>query len=134
MAAAPTADELFLRATQFPLIICRRCEHAVRPKQVLYHLTHSQHRIPIAVARQIRQTIDDWDDIEENPMSFGIPRGLISQSRAYAFTTMVFYASEAGVAMCASVSCSTMPRPPHNPIWVEGSDPEPNPDPILGPQ
>jgi hypothetical protein len=25
-------------------------------------------------------------------------------------------------------------RLPHNPTWVEGVDPKPNPDPILGPQ
>jgi hypothetical protein len=73
MTTIPTADQLFIRATQFPIIICRRCEYAVRPKQVLYHLTHSPHRIPIVQARQVAQTIQHWENIEENPDEIRYP-------------------------------------------------------------
>ncbi|KAJ5604334.1 hypothetical protein N7510_005162 [Penicillium lagena] len=73
MSTIPTADQLFARATPFPIIICRQCEYAVRPKQVLYHLTHSPHRIPVSVARQVAQTISNWDCIEENPDELQYP-------------------------------------------------------------
>jgi hypothetical protein len=38
------------------------------------------------------------------PMSFGIPQGLISLSRAYRFTAMVFYANVADVAIYVAIS------------------------------
>jgi hypothetical protein len=73
MTTIPTADQLFIRATQFPVIICRRCEYAIRPKQVIAHLTSTQHRIPITIARQVAQTIDEWDNIHRNPDELQYP-------------------------------------------------------------
>src|ERR1700716_1393544 len=76
MPTMPTADQLFVRATQFPVIICRQCQYAVRPKQIIYHLTHGQHQISIVRARQIAQTIEEWDGVEENPDELWYPTGI----------------------------------------------------------
>lgn len=73
MTTIPTADQLFIRATQFPIIICRRCEYAVRPKQLLYHLTHGPHRFSIVQAHHLAQTIHNWDSIAENPDELEYP-------------------------------------------------------------
>ena len=76
MASTPTVNQLFSRPRDYPVIICQQCEYAVRPKQVVYHLTHSPHRTPIAVARQVAQSIEEWDEVEEDPDQLWFPTAI----------------------------------------------------------
>jgi hypothetical protein len=57
--------ELFTRPHEVPIIICKKCEYAVRPKEVIYHLHSTQHRIPLSIARQISETMFKWDKVQE---------------------------------------------------------------------
>ena len=71
--AAPTADELFVRIPEYSVMVCRQCQYAVRPTQVVFHLTHSPHRIPGPHARQIQAVVDAWDPVERDPSQLVFP-------------------------------------------------------------
>lgn len=59
-----TAAELFIQLPQYSVIVCRQCQHAVRPTQVVAYLTHSPHRTTIPEGRQVQATIHEWDQID----------------------------------------------------------------------
>lgn len=48
-----------------PVLVCKKCTHGIRPKQLIAHLQGTQHRITLARARQISRAIQDWDYIED---------------------------------------------------------------------
>jgi hypothetical protein len=62
--APPTATELFLQLPEYSVIVCRQCQYAVRPTQVVFHLTHSPHRTTAVYARQVQAAIEEWDGVE----------------------------------------------------------------------
>ena len=58
-------DQLFTRPHEVPIIICKKCQYAVRPKEIIRHLQSTHHRIPLATARQISEAIHQWDKVQE---------------------------------------------------------------------
>jgi hypothetical protein len=63
----PTASELFFTNSEFQVVICRKCEHAVRRDNIITHLTGTNHRVPRTVARYIESCVQQWDHIEDQP-------------------------------------------------------------------
>jgi len=57
-------DQLFTRPLEKPIIICKKCQLAVRPKEVIQHLNGTHHRVPLAAARQISEAIQRWDGVQ----------------------------------------------------------------------
>ncbi|KAJ5742585.1 uncharacterized protein N7511_011337 [Penicillium nucicola] len=57
--------QLFHQPSTDPVIVCQRCEHGIRPKQVVAHLQGTHHRLSLARARLVSETIQNWDRIEE---------------------------------------------------------------------
>ena len=58
------ADQFFTQSHEVPIIICKKCQFAVRPKEIIRHLQSTHHRLPLAIARQIDIEIQTWDRIE----------------------------------------------------------------------
>lgn len=67
MPSEPTASDLFFTSPQLQVVICRKCEHAVRRDEVATHLTSTHHRVPRPVAHHIEVTVQQWDHIEDPP-------------------------------------------------------------------
>lgn len=69
MAEPNIAVQYFIRNDQFGVAICRRCEYAVRPREVVRHLVNRKgvHRISLGVAQQVCDEInDEWIDVEND--------------------------------------------------------------------
>lgn len=69
------ADNYFIRNTEFKIAICRQCEYAVKPREIIRHLTNPNgtYRINQAVAEQIFHIIDDqWIDMDDDHTTFPI--------------------------------------------------------------
>ena len=45
--------------------MCKTCEHAIRPREVLRHLQSANHRLPIRIARQITHVVQTSDRAHE---------------------------------------------------------------------
>jgi hypothetical protein len=61
------AHELFCVNAEFRVLICQKCQHAVRQSQVKTHLSGTMHRIPSTWAQYIQNIIQQWDYIDEEP-------------------------------------------------------------------
>ena len=57
-------DQLFTRPREVPIIICKKCQIAVRPREVIQHLHRTHHRIPLATARQASEAIQRWESVQ----------------------------------------------------------------------
>jgi len=57
-------DELFTRPYEVPIVICKKCQYAVRPTEIIRHLQSTHHQLPLATARQISEAIYRWDGVE----------------------------------------------------------------------
>ena len=56
-------DQLFTRPHEVPIIICKKCQYAVRPKEIIRHLQSTHHRVRLATARRISEAIHQWDGV-----------------------------------------------------------------------
>lgn len=56
-------DRLFTRPHDVPIIVCKKCQHAVRPKEIIRHLQGTHHRVPLATARQTSEAVRQWDGV-----------------------------------------------------------------------
>ncbi|KAF7585812.1 hypothetical protein BBP40_010066 [Aspergillus hancockii] len=83
LAAAPSSQSLRLKTSergflgfeplpQLKVIVCRRCQYAVRPAEVERHLTH-QHYMTHRVATPIVQAIRQLSDIEQDSLAIQVP-------------------------------------------------------------
>ncbi|KAJ6174346.1 hypothetical protein N7485_005646, partial [Penicillium canescens] len=74
--AEPTiADRYFICNKQWGVAICRQCEHGVKPKEIVRHLTNpkGKHRVRKGVAEQVVDIIrhaDEWDSVKEETSWF----------------------------------------------------------------
>lgn len=59
------AHDFFSVNPEFEVLICQKCECAVRPGQVQAHLTSTVHRIPRSAAQYIQSVVQQWDHIAE---------------------------------------------------------------------
>lgn len=67
------ADEYFIRDHEFGVAICRHCEYAVKPREIVRHLTNRKgaHRISQNVAQQVFHVIDEeWIDVDDDIAEF----------------------------------------------------------------
>lgn len=74
--ATPTASSFFLHDIQFHLLVCRRCEHAVRPGQIVSHLKSLPHRVPLAQARLVQAEVEtdlQWRDVQPDRERIEVP-------------------------------------------------------------
>jgi uncharacterized C2H2 Zn-finger protein len=65
-------DQYFIRNHEYGVAICRVCEHAVWPKEIVRHLTNPKgvHRITQSVAQQVLDTIEyEWDELQDEIIS-----------------------------------------------------------------
>ena len=71
MASTPprsaNASEFFSTNSQFHVVICNTCEHAVRRDNIITHLASTNHRVPRTTARYIEQCVQQWDHIDDQP-------------------------------------------------------------------
>lgn len=68
------AHEFFCVNTEFRVLICQKCQCAVRQGQVKTHLSSTMHRIPSTWAEHIQNVIQQWDYIDEEPEVDSWPR------------------------------------------------------------
>lgn len=74
MAETSQANEFFISLLpRFPLIACRHCQVAVRPKQITYHLTHDPHLVSMRHAQEITATVGTWEGISYDPTTLQYP-------------------------------------------------------------
>ena len=69
-AESTIADQYFIRNNQWGVAICRQCEHAVKPKDIVRHLTTPKgiHRVSRGVAQHVFDIIEDadeWDSVND---------------------------------------------------------------------
>ncbi|KAJ5875768.1 uncharacterized protein N7529_001352 [Penicillium soppii] len=57
--------QLFHQPSTTPVIVCKLCEHVIRPKEVFRHLQSANHRIPKPKARQIADAVQQWERAAE---------------------------------------------------------------------
>ena len=60
------ADQYFRRNQSFRIAICRHCRHAVKPQEIIQHLSNRKgpHRLSAGIAQQVFQMIDDqWGEV-----------------------------------------------------------------------
>jgi hypothetical protein len=63
--AEPTiADQYFIRNDKWGVIICRQCEYAVKPKDIVRYLTTPKgiYRISRGVAQQVFDIVESADE------------------------------------------------------------------------
>ena len=58
-------NQLFTHSHEVPIIVCNKCKHAVRPKEIVKHLQGTHHRIPFTTVKQVNNAIQQWDGIAE---------------------------------------------------------------------
>ncbi|KAJ6126282.1 hypothetical protein N7471_010775 [Penicillium samsonianum] len=61
------AHQLFCVNAQFRVLICQKCQYAVRQDHVKTHLSSTMHRIPSPHAEYIQNIVQQWDGIDEEP-------------------------------------------------------------------
>jgi hypothetical protein len=72
----PTADQLFTPLQEYLVILCRKCQHAIRPSGIVEHLRHSSHKIPASHARQVEETVKAWGGCVEDPQFLELPKSV----------------------------------------------------------
>lgn len=60
-------NQVFTRLREYQVVVCKRCEHAVRPAEILSHLKGPRHRIAYRTAIQIAHAVRQWDGVAANP-------------------------------------------------------------------
>ncbi|KAJ5743532.1 hypothetical protein N7533_010634 [Penicillium manginii] len=68
------AHELFCVNAEFRVLICQKCQCAVRRGQIKAHLSSTVHRIPISWVQYIDRVIQQWDHIDDHPEVDSWPR------------------------------------------------------------
>lgn len=71
--SGPTADQLFIRLPEYQVIVCRKCQYAVRPTGIVEHLRRSHHQIPASHARHVQETVFTWDGWVPDPQQLVFP-------------------------------------------------------------
>ena len=71
--SALTADKLFIRLPEYQVIVCRKCQHAVRPTGIVEHLRRSNHKISAPHARLVQEAVLTWDGWVEDPQQLRFP-------------------------------------------------------------
>jgi hypothetical protein len=59
------ASQFFHEASTDLVLVYKRYEHVVRPREVLRHLQSANHRLPMRVARQIAHVVQTSDRAHE---------------------------------------------------------------------
>ncbi|KAJ5455493.1 uncharacterized protein N7458_003757 [Penicillium daleae] len=72
MAQHYSAHHYFHHNTEYHLAICKRCEHAVKPPEIIRHLSQRKgHGVPMRVAQRVCNMIHDaWPDVVDEPSIF----------------------------------------------------------------
>jgi hypothetical protein len=71
--SATLEHQFFTKITQFPVVICQKCQYAISPAQIQRHLSGRRHRLRRADACQVQEAILQWDAIEEDPDLIDVP-------------------------------------------------------------
>lgn len=61
------AHEIFHVNTEFRVLICQKCQYGVRPGHIESHLRGTAHRIPVTWAWYIKNIVQQWDHIDNEP-------------------------------------------------------------------
>lgn len=70
MAESIDARTFFQPQDELGVAICRQCEYAVRPREIVRHLTKPKgaHVIPHSAAEEVlRQIVDTWPEVSDEP-------------------------------------------------------------------
>ncbi|KAJ5602289.1 hypothetical protein N7510_011823 [Penicillium lagena] len=70
MAESINANTFFQPNNELGVAICRRCEYAVRPREIIRHLTKPKgaHVIPHSVAEEVlTQIVNTWPNVRDEP-------------------------------------------------------------------
>lgn len=73
MADHVSADDYFRYNPQYHVAICRKCGYAVKPGDIVGHLSKRKgdHCIPESVAQRVKEiVVDEWDEVHEQPSIF----------------------------------------------------------------
>ncbi|KAI7279546.1 hypothetical protein KC340_g18885, partial [Hortaea werneckii] len=60
---ATDATEHFHHSSEWHVVICKECQYAVWPNQIVGHLTNKQHALPRKIALSISDEIEQWPGI-----------------------------------------------------------------------
>jgi len=69
----PTANQLFVRLPEYQVIVCRKCQYAIRPSRIVDHLARSNHQVSPSRAREVQATVLTWDGYVEDPQQLVLP-------------------------------------------------------------
>ena len=70
---ATDATEHFLHSSEWHVVICKECQYAVWPSQIVGHLTNKQHALSRKVALSISDDIEQWPGVAPFPGEFRVP-------------------------------------------------------------
>src|SRR4051812_26812823 len=59
------ATQFFHQPSTDLVLVCKKCEHVVRPREVLRHLQSPNHRLPMRIAREIADVVQTSDRAHE---------------------------------------------------------------------
>ena len=62
-----------IHLSEWRLIVCRKCQHAIWPAQLQSHLQGPHHRMKIKEAEPIVKTTQSWPNLIEYPIELNIP-------------------------------------------------------------
>ncbi|EDN04914.1 predicted protein, partial [Histoplasma mississippiense (nom. inval.)] len=65
--------QLFIHCESYLIIICRRCKHAVWPTEIERHLKGKAHQLKHAVVQQIKENIEQWDNVARDTTQLTLP-------------------------------------------------------------
>jgi hypothetical protein len=67
--------QIFEKIPELRIMLCRQCKHGVHPKEVATHL-RKKHYLKTSDIQPIVQTVQQWNDIIQDPAAVDIPREL----------------------------------------------------------
>lgn len=70
---SPFQNAYFQRLDDFPIIVCRECQHGVWPSQIEGHLRRAHRHITPAIRSQLGDEIRRWPQIAIDPIELEIP-------------------------------------------------------------
>ena len=65
--------EHFHRLHEFPLVVCKECQHAVWPDQIKGHLTSKHHKLPHKDAQRVAEEVQGWTELLQYPGELEVP-------------------------------------------------------------
>ena len=71
----PMDHPIFQKIPQLQIIICRQCKHGVHPREINTHL-RKKHYMKSPEIQSIIKTMQQWDDIIQDPAAVHVPRAL----------------------------------------------------------